>query len=68
MKRDGACESLWQSRMPDYKGSLIDLAQNQFFDVVIVGGGIAKPASLPMPKYCVPAVRLVGENVPPATV
>ena len=35
---------------------------------VIVGGGIAKPASLPMPKYCVPAVRLVGENVPPATV
>lgn len=38
MKRDGACTSLWQERMPDYipKNQLA----NKEYDVLIVGGGV----------------------------
>lgn len=39
MKRDGACTSLWQDGMPDYKPANKPEA-NQVFDVLIVGGGI----------------------------
>jgi glycine/D-amino acid oxidase-like deaminating enzyme/nitrite reductase/ring-hydroxylating ferredoxin subunit len=40
MKRDGACESLWQSHMPDYGADRQTAGENDFFDVVIVGAGI----------------------------
>ena len=40
MKRDGACTSLWQSNMPNYKEKTLPLGPNQFFDVIVVGGGI----------------------------
>ncbi|MBC7874148.1 MAG: FAD-dependent oxidoreductase [Ferruginibacter sp.] len=40
MKRDGACTSLWQSKMPDYKTQSTNTLTNKYFDVVIVGGGI----------------------------
>ncbi|HEV7781156.1 MAG TPA: FAD-dependent oxidoreductase [Chitinophagaceae bacterium] len=40
MKRDGACTSLWQANMPDYKAEKATPAANQYFDVVIVGAGI----------------------------
>jgi len=39
MNRDGACFSLWQEGMPDYKSGK-DKQNNNYFDVVIVGGGI----------------------------
>ncbi len=40
MKRDGACISLWQAGMSDYKGQQKNNIANKYFDVVIVGGGI----------------------------
>ncbi|MCY7309148.1 MAG: FAD-dependent oxidoreductase [Chitinophagaceae bacterium] len=40
MKRDGACTSLWQDGMTDYKAQQNNTAGNKIFDVVIVGGGI----------------------------
>jgi glycine/D-amino acid oxidase-like deaminating enzyme/nitrite reductase/ring-hydroxylating ferredoxin subunit len=39
MKRDGACISLWQDRMPDYPAK-DQVASGQHYDVVIAGGGI----------------------------
>lgn len=39
MKRDGACTSLWQDKMPDYVSKTKTLTQNSF-DVVIAGGGV----------------------------
>jgi hypothetical protein len=39
MKRDGACTSLWQDRMPDYPAQTTSLTE-RVFDVVIAGGGI----------------------------
>lgn len=39
MKRDGACKSIWQEKMPDYISKTQSLSENKF-DVVIVGGGI----------------------------
>jgi glycine/D-amino acid oxidase-like deaminating enzyme/nitrite reductase/ring-hydroxylating ferredoxin subunit len=40
MKRDGACISLWQDKMPDYRVKSAGSLSNRLFDVVIVGGGI----------------------------
>lgn len=41
MKRDGACTSLWQHKMPDYNSKeKNDKQTSKYFDVVIVGGGI----------------------------
>ncbi|MBC7452085.1 MAG: FAD-binding oxidoreductase, partial [Cytophagales bacterium] len=39
MKRDGACTSLWQHSMPEYRSKTKTLPK-QAFDVIIVGGGI----------------------------
>lgn len=39
MKRDGACTSLWQDRMPDYSAQPASLT-DKIFDVVIAGAGI----------------------------
>jgi glycine/D-amino acid oxidase-like deaminating enzyme/nitrite reductase/ring-hydroxylating ferredoxin subunit len=40
MKRDGACESLWQSKLANYDERPYPFTENATFDVVIVGGGI----------------------------
>ena len=40
MKRDGACISLWQDGMADYKSKAGSADKNKIFDVLIVGGGI----------------------------
>lgn len=40
MKRDGACESLWQSDISDYQPQTYSITNDTFFDVLIVGGGI----------------------------
>ena len=39
MKRDGALESLWQYKLPDYRDSIRENS-GEIFDVVIAGGGI----------------------------
>lgn len=39
MKRDGACTSLWQDKMPDFISKTKSLSQTGF-DIVIAGGGI----------------------------
>ena len=39
MKRDGACTSLWQDKMPDFISKTKSLSQTDF-DVVIAGGGV----------------------------
>ncbi len=39
MKRDGACTSLWQDTVPDFK-PVSSVVKDKTFDVVIVGGGI----------------------------
>lgn len=40
MKRDGACESLWQNNLPDYNEQPYPFTEDARFDVVIVGAGI----------------------------
>jgi glycine/D-amino acid oxidase-like deaminating enzyme/nitrite reductase/ring-hydroxylating ferredoxin subunit len=39
MKRDGACTSLWQDKMPDFVPKTVSTS-DKTFNVVIVGGGI----------------------------
>ncbi|MEO5893610.1 MAG: FAD-dependent oxidoreductase [Ferruginibacter sp.] len=38
MKRDGACKSIWQTSLGDYKSSILE--ENIVYDVIIVGAGI----------------------------
>src|SRR6185503_5789323 len=40
MKRDGACNSLWQDTTENFNGKRTVVNPDQFFDVVITGGGI----------------------------
>src|SRR5258706_3743767 len=40
MKRDGACSSLWQDTTENYSAKKNAVNPDQFFDVVIAGGGI----------------------------
>ena len=40
MRRDGACISLWQDGMPDYKAKQHNATADKIFDVLIVGAGI----------------------------
>ncbi|MFI5129912.1 MAG: FAD-dependent oxidoreductase [Chitinophagales bacterium] len=40
MKRDGACNSLWQDTTQNFNGKKIVVNPNQVFDVIIAGGGI----------------------------
>lgn len=40
MKRDGACTSLWQYKMPDYVSKTKTIVDKKF-DVMIVGGGVS---------------------------
>lgn len=40
MKRDGACESLWQSDTADYENIQQPVIEDMAYDVLIIGGGI----------------------------
>jgi glycine/D-amino acid oxidase-like deaminating enzyme/nitrite reductase/ring-hydroxylating ferredoxin subunit len=40
MKRDGACNSLWQDTTQNFSGKKVEVNPDQFFDVIIAGGGI----------------------------
>src|SRR5689334_7852374 len=40
MKRDGACNSLWQDTTQDYNSKDNQLNEGQLFDVIIAGAGI----------------------------
>jgi len=63
MKRDGACTSLWQNKMPDYVSKTKTIVDKKF-DVLIVGGGVSGiTIALQLQKSGLQCVVAEGHNL-----